>query len=121
MIEKILGKGYSSGDEVLYSCPACKHAKRKMSLNFKKNNFKCWICDYKGRNIFSLVRKYGSYPDREQWKVLVGHVDIDEFQELKNRFRDISEEPVTKDIIKMPEGFNSLLGPISSIYYKNKH
>ena len=117
LIDKILGKGYNSGEECLYYCPVCKHQKRKLSLNFSKNNFKCWICDYRGRNIFSIVRKYGSFSEREQWKALSGYVEISEFQEIKDKLTESNKEE-EKEILEMPEGFKSFTAPANSIYYK---
>jgi len=65
----------------LYSCPFCKHHKRKLSINLPKNVFKCWICEETG-NPGKLVFKFGTKPQREEWKRLSGQVDISEFDNL---------------------------------------
>ena len=59
IIKEFLGSHYKSKDEYLFYCPKCKHHKKKLSLNFDKNVFKCWICDYIGKDIGKLVYSYG--------------------------------------------------------------
>ena len=43
IIKDFLGSYYKSKDEFLFHCPKCKHHNKKLSLNFDKNVFKCWI------------------------------------------------------------------------------
>ncbi len=61
IINDILGDYRRSRDEHLYFCPFCHHHKKKMSINFAKGYYKCFVCDTRGMNIYRLVRKFGSY------------------------------------------------------------
>jgi len=99
IIKDFLGSHYKSKDEYLFYCPKCKHHKRKLSLNFDKNVFKCWICDYIGKDIGRLVYSYGTPENKRQWKVIAGVVDFSELDE--------KEEKLT---VKLPEEFITLTG-----------
>ena len=106
--KKILNETFGfysdKGGELLFSCPACGHHKRKLSVNLDKNVFKCWICDYRGRNIRHLVRRYGSYTQLQQWDQITGRSDLTEFDFLfspKNRDGD-------RQKLHLPEEFETL-------------
>lgn len=69
-IEKAFGDGKQSngGRNISVVCPMCKEFKRqsgnttysKQKLVIRTDNFwvHCWVCGYKNRNIYKLVRKY---------------------------------------------------------------
>lgn len=99
IVENILGNWYRSKDEFLFHCPKCKHHKRKLSINFDKDVFKCWICDYTGR-MYYLVSVHGSANNREAWKEISGIVDMSE----------VETEPEEEQQIDLPKQFISLTG-----------
>ena len=99
IIKDFLGSYYKSKDEHLFDCPKCKHHKPKLSLNFDKNVFKCWVCDYVGKDISWLVHFHGSPENKSQWNSLVGIVD---FSEVDND-KEIIE-------VSLPEEFITLTG-----------
>lgn len=52
----------SSGDYNFF-CPHCDHHKQKLVINIEtqSNNyqyFNCWVCNYKGRNLYNLITQY---------------------------------------------------------------
>jgi len=98
ILVNFLGNPYKSSGEYLFKCPKCNHHKRKLSVNFDKNVFKCWICDYSGKNIFYLVRSHGSHVDRQDWKKIANIVD---FSEQEN------EQHIT---VELPKEFITLTG-----------
>jgi len=98
IIEDFLGGYQKSKDEFLFFCPKCKHHKPKLSVNFDKDVFKCWVCDYNSRSISWLVYSFGEPKHRTQWNTLCGIVD---FSELDN-----SEK--VEEIVTLPENFVSL-------------
>ena len=100
IVREFLGSFYKSKDEFLFHCPKCKHHKKKLSLNFDKNVFKCWICDYVGKDIGRLVYSYGNSDTKSQWRTLTGVVDFSEVDESKEE----------KIVVKLPEEFISLTG-----------
>ena len=44
-------------DEIVYYCPFCDHHKKKLQVNVVTQQWHCWVCDAKGKSIFSLAKK----------------------------------------------------------------
>ena len=104
ILYETLGHFSDKGSELLFSCPACGHHKRKFSINLDKNVFKCWVCDYHGRNIRRVIRRFGSYIQLQKWDQITDRSDITRFAEL---FMDEqSGEGEAK--IELPQEFVSL-------------
>ena len=82
IVTEILGNYWQKGDEHLYHCPYCGHHKKKMSINFANGYWKCWVCDARGKNIYRIVRKFGSYQQRERYRQLQGLIDLTDFEQL---------------------------------------
>jgi len=64
-LENLLGSAnFSSGtNEALFSCPFCKHHKKKLSINLELDLWQCWPCGKAGKNLGFLIRKVGSSRD----------------------------------------------------------
>ena len=104
IVTQILGNYWQKGDEHLYHCPYCNHHKKKMSINFANGFWKCWVCDMRGKNVYRIVRKFGSYQQREKFRELQGMVDLSDFEQLFKEYNEIEE----KQIIELPKEFISL-------------
>ena len=89
IVKDILGGYRQSSNEFLFHCPFCGHHKKKMSVNFAINAFKCWICDTRGKNIYRLVRKFGTYQQKQKWLELEGRLDLSEFDKM---FMEMNDE-----------------------------
>jgi len=76
-----LGKSSNKGDEYLFYCPKCDHHKRKLSINIQKNVFKCWVCDWSGRDVYRIIRRYGDYNIKGDWRNLDQKLEIQDFHE----------------------------------------
>lgn len=100
----ILGTPYRSGKEYLFYCPKCKHEKKKLSINFDKNVFKCWVCNYTGTNLKRLVRRFGDFSQKHRWETLTGEVDIS--VSLADVLFSSKKEEQTK--LALPKEFTSL-------------
>ena len=115
IIKDILGSHYKSKNELLFTCPKCNHHKRKLSVNVEKDVFKCWVCDYSGRSLQRLVRRYGDYNQRIEWKALTSNVDVLSFSdELFSAKEDEKPQEVT-----LPEEYVCLANrnlPLDSVY-----
>jgi DNA primase len=103
IIEDFLGSYYKSRDEFLFFCPKCKHHNPKLSVNFDKDVFKCWVCDYNSRTIKSLIYSYGKSKHLTQWKDLEGIVDFSEIEKVKE-----------EHLVCLPEEFITLTGKNST-------
>ena len=113
IVSDILGRYVRKGNEHLYSCPYCKHHKKKMSVNFAQGVFKCWVCDTRGKNIYRMVRKFGNYNQRQKWLQLEGRLDLSEFDKI---FEGLQEEEA-EQVVELPKEMVSLCNkhlPISS-------
>ena len=112
-----LGRYRSEGsNQYLFFCPSCKHHRQKLSINVEKNMFKCWICDYSGKSIFKLIKKFGSYKHRQEWSRLNNYIDLSDFSE--QLFYEPSEDEDQENLV-LPEEFISLANkklPVSAAY-----
>ena len=99
IVKDFLGPYYKTNEEYLFWCPKCKHHKRKMSINFDKNVFKCWVCDYTGKDISRLVHSYGKSNHKNRWNEIAGIVDFSSIDKEKE-----------KHVVKLPGEFITLTG-----------
>lgn len=111
ILKDILGSFYVVGEERLFKCPACNHHKKKLSVNLEKDNFKCWICDYKSPTIYRLVRRFGNYEQKRIWEELSGRMDLSANREelvdlIRNIGKKLKEEP--EELVDLPEEFKTL-------------
>jgi len=116
ILKNIFGHYHKSGNEYLFHCPKCNHDKRKLSINFEKNVWKCWICDYRGNNLDRLVKRRGSFLQRQEWLKYIDHVDLSlSLEELFSTEKDDDKQEI---ILNLPDEFISLANknlPLSSI------
>ena len=98
----VLGSHYQSNNEVLFKCPYCDHHKRKFSVNLDKGYYKCWVCDTRGKNLYRVVRRFGTNHDKSQWLELTSEIDYNKLEDL------FSEKIEEKQILELPQGFVSL-------------
>jgi DNA primase len=98
------GHRKTSKDEYYFKCPSCCHHKHKLAVNLSKNMFHCWICDYKGRSIRRLVRRFGNLKHLQSWERIVGRIDLRDFADLF--VEDNTKEPPQK--LELPKEFISL-------------
>jgi len=105
----------ASKSEHYFKCPACNHRKHKLAVNLDKNAFHCWICDYRGRSIRHLIRRFGSYVQLQKWDGITDRSDLERFTDLF--MGPVSREDKTK--VELPEEFTSLCSkniPATGIY-----
>ena len=117
IISSFLGEYHKVGNEYIYHCPFCDHRKKKLSINFEKGKFKCWVCDSRG-NLRKLVRKKATFELFQKWKQIDGEVDLN--TNLDDLFSET--EQVTEEIVSLPDGFTTLTSisnPISFKKYSN--
>ena len=117
ILHETFGKYYDKGDELLFKCPSCGHRKHKFSVNLNKNVYKCWICDYRGRNIRRAIRRFGSFTQLQAWDQITNRSDLEKFADL------FMEPERTKDTqkLELPSEFVSLCTnkiPATGLYAK---
>jgi len=118
ILRELFGAYNGNNNEYLFYCPKCEHHKRKLSINLEKNVFKCWVCDYSGRSINSIVRRYGNTTQYFDWRKLTNTIDILSFSDELFAVPEKAKE----QIVVLPEEFISLANknlPYGSLHAKN--
>ena len=111
IVNDVLGSYYKQGTEHLYTCPYCNHHKKKFSINFEVNVFKCWVCDVRGRDIRRVVRRFGSFIKLKEWDKVAATIDFSSLQ--FDLFAE--EEPSAPQRLNLPEEFKTLTGKCSVV------
>jgi transcription elongation factor Elf1 len=104
ILRDVLGRSKKSNDEHLFRCPYCDHSKYKFSVNINKNVYKCWICDTRGRNLKRVVRRFGTFKQRQAWNQLTDEVDLTSFDSIF----EATTEPKIEQKVDLPKEFISL-------------
>ena len=104
ILHETLGNFIDKGNELLFRCPSCGHRKHKFSVNLNKNVFKCWICDYRGRNVRRAIRRFGSFTQLQAWDAITNRSDLERFADLFSN----AEHAEEKQKVELPEEFISL-------------
>jgi len=76
ILKDVFGPYYKTKNEYLFFCPFCKHHKKKLSVNIDLNVYKCWVCDSKGKNIKTLVKRFADPSVYVKWQELDGVIDM---------------------------------------------
>jgi DNA primase len=121
LLKEAIGPYYRSGDELLFACPFCEHYKNKLSINLKKNKFKCWVCDTSGNSLLYLFKRFGNVQQLTEWKKLN---NITDFSEVHDQLDHLFDEPEEKTLpkLRLPKEFISLANrglPLSSTSAKS--
>lgn len=114
LLQDVLGRGYCSGEEHLFACPFCDHYKKKLSINLKKNKFKCWVCDTSGNSLLYLFKRFGSTQQLMEWKKLN---NITDFSEMGDELEHLFDKPEEKILpkLRLPKEFISLANSATSL------
>ena len=107
ILRDVLGLYYLSGDEYIFHCPFCDHHKKKLSINLKKNKFKCWVCDTSGNSLLYLFKRFGDTRQLVEWKKLNNIIDL---AEVENQLEHLFDKPEEKALpkLRLPKEFISL-------------
>ena len=104
IITEILGRPYKQGKEFLFPSRCCGHHKNKLSINFIKSVAKCWVCDWKIKNLGKIVFRWGTRQQKQAWMELDTSTPPGE---LENLFQ---EEVEQQQRIELPEQYKTLTG-----------
>jgi DNA primase len=50
-----------SRNNVAFTCPKCRHKKKKLEISLDTHKFHCWVCDLKGSSLIPLFKIVGKY------------------------------------------------------------
>lgn len=108
ILKDILGDCSKTGSEFLFRCPepSCNSSRRKLSVNMQKNMFKCWVCGWAGRSLYSVVKRHGLDSHKNRWRKHETNVDISLF--ASELFPGEESLCAITQKISLPEEFVSL-------------
>ena len=101
LLERVLGKSKTArgGDEAVFTCPSCRHHKKKLTLNKYTQKFQCWVCNFKGSRAIQLLKKSNA-----------PHTAFEELREIDNLYNfQTKQVEKPKDQLQLPEGFTPLI------------
>ena len=115
ILDDTLGPGSSlKGNEQAHYCPFCHHHKKKLQVNLDTQQWHCWVCDSKGKRIYSLLRKL--------------QVDSHKLKRILDIYGDdyivTSSQEEEQIELRLPKEFTSLLQipkGVNPLYKKVKH
>ena len=108
ILNGVLGTPDHHNDELLYNCPKCSHHKKKLSINLTKGVFKCWVCEFAGKNLGFLIKKYGNHEQYIKWSSL-----------SPSYKKYYTNECVQESALALPEGFITLCTPHHRIIHRS--
>ena len=109
LLESVMGisKVLKKGEHAFY-CPFCNHYKKKLQVNIISQMWRCWVCDKKGRSVFSLFKLLNVSNDK-----------MKKLDEHKNDYIGKKEYKQKKDILQLPNEFKPLWKPSKTPEYRN--
>ena len=58
LLETVLGRSKkTSGNNMSFKCPSCNHYKHKLEVDLNTQYWHCWVCNAKGRKLYTLFKK----------------------------------------------------------------
>jgi DNA primase len=109
ILSDLFGDPRRSGSERLYYCKKCGHHKKKLSINLTEDVWHCWVCDYKGRDISRLIKRYGTPQDYQNW-IGARIVTVPNDEQVLELFSTNSSASPAETKLVLPEEFISLVG-----------
>jgi len=96
VLTSALGQYKKIKDEYVWHCPKCHHHKPKLQVNIGTGNFHCWVCNFKGRSLYSLLKQL--------------NVPLSVIKELKIDSYSYAKESMEKEstVLTLPREFISL-------------
>lgn len=86
-----------SKGNLAFTCPFCKHYKKKLEVHPDRQQWNCWVCGSKGRSIFSLLK---SMNVSEAYFIRLNEISPKKFTYVKD-----DHQPIT---VKLPEEYSPL-------------
>lgn len=96
-----------NGEELSFYCPKCNHYKKKLTININKEYFHCWVCDFRGKSFYSLLKSINA--PKQFYKILCN---------AKKRYVYKTTD-FKSETLSLPEEFKPLYKSNKSFVYKN--
>jgi DNA primase len=97
LLESVIGRSKkTSGNNVSFKCPLCNHYKHKLEVDLSTQFWHCWVCNAKGRKLFSLFKKIGATSSQ-----------LKDLSDTSGTYIPVKE--TTETAISLPVEFQSIL------------
>ena len=95
-------KSVSGGaNEIAYCCPFCNHHKPKLQINVETQQWHCWVCDAKGKSVFSLVKKLKAPKSvYQELETIYKNSRFNKNKQVKDSFVKLPEEYIPMSFLK---------------------
>lgn len=107
-LDDVLGQhDEKSKGNLAYHCPFCRHYKKKLEIQPEVGVWACWVCEAKGKTIYSLLKKIG-----------VEKIIWERFNQLpinKNIKAVVPEQSIQ---VELPKEYRPLYQKSNSLFYK---
>ena len=103
------------GNEAAFYCPNCNHYKKKLVINLDTKKYHCWVCDFKGKSLFSLFKKLGK---QHLYKELSEILEIKYYNVKKDDLFNQNKK-IEQNTVSLPKEFESLFIEKNNPEYKN--
>lgn len=103
ILDNVLGKrGVSGGaNEIAYCCPFCNHHKPKLQINVETQQWHCWVCDAKGKSVFTLVKKLNATKAvYEELSQIYKNTRFSKYEKKKDAFVKLPDEFIPMAFLK---------------------
>lgn len=97
-----------NGEELAFYCPKCNHYKKKLTININKEFFHCWICEFRGKSFYPLLKALNA--PGEFYKILCNG---NKRYKYKSGNKD---EP--QQLLSLPDNFRPLYKSSKNFVYK---
>ena len=111
LLESVIGRSKkTSGNNVSFKCPLCNHYKHKLEIDLNTQYWHCWVCNAKGRKLYTLFKKINATRLSETKKVGRGNVKVlTENAQQANKELEKLEKDYDRNL-KRIKGWKELIG-----------
>jgi DNA primase len=109
-LENVLGKSYLQKDksDAKFYCPFCNHHKKKLEINLENQYYHCWVCNTRGRNLHTLLKRLNSPSSK--------HTQLNSILGIKDY--DSSSNEKISELLTLPKEYKPMYRKSNSFEYK---
>lgn len=110
------------GQEIIVSCPFClfyQHVdKKKLSIKVSNHKLHCWVCKYKSKNLYHILRRF--HPvfleeyRREYGGIVLQEKENVEFEKTSEEVAQERTDDILESFVYLSSGLNSEVMNLSS-------
>lgn len=122
LVERKLEPVGRSGNDIIYRCPKCDDKSGHLYINYEKNKFHCFKCDYGGKTIVPLITELGINIGYDYASLESTYSEgLDEVLSMSKKERSKRIVDYSRNLKTLTAYYNAHVMPLSPIarYYLN--